>query len=147
MKAFIKKANYSEKIEIVDADIKYRSEFAKHFLGKDITPQFVALNAERTLFMAVDEDGLLKELPFNFFIEMYCPSFAQEQFGMPATSIDTIVGDAVFIKIKKVNALKEEIWDYEVTDVGADDYIAIMQLIATKKQAELFNKYKNNIKR
>lgn len=129
------KNGYTPTYEIVESDKKYRSAFCKPYIEEAETIQYIALNEDRTLFLAVDEDGLLKQLPFNFFIEVINPSLG-------ISRIDTIVGTAVFVKIKKVNPLVEEIWDYEVTDIEAEDFVEIMKILNPQNQIRLYEAYK-----
>lgn len=133
------KNGYSPTYEIVESDLKYRSAFCKPYIKDAETIQYVALNEERTLFLAVDEDGLLKQLPLNFFMEVVNPSLGMSR-------VDVIVGTAVFLKIKKVNAFIQEVYDYEVTDLTDDDIAVINRLLDTQNQIRLFHDYKKQLK-
>lgn len=132
MKAIFRKKNTAlNEFQIVECDEVNRLNYAKNFLG-NVTVAFVRLNEDSTFWLACDEDGLMKQLEFNFFLEVA---------GFRCSRIDAIVGDVVFIKTKPINQMHET-KDYEVTDITADDYKLFMSLLSQKKQLVLYEKYK-----
>lgn len=113
-----------ENLKIIDFNCKFRNECGM-FIGEDITKQYVSLS--RDLIMIIDEDGLSKQLPLNFFLE----------FNNPYYPIQAIVGTVVFVKIKYVNPCEKEIWDFEVDDVSIDDIAFINKLLDAEHQKYL----------
>lgn len=122
-------------LRFVQTVIKYRSDCCKSFIGNTADGDrcdFVGLNKDG-LFLAVDEEGLLKSLPINFFLEM----------DNPRHPIQKMVGTGVFVRIKPVNIFEEEIWDYEVIDLTQRDMVFISTLLSDKYQAELKANFKD----
>lgn len=127
MKILIKRVD--EPLEIIDSKEKYLGDAARVVLGGDITQERVRFSENLT--MVCDEDGLLKELPPNFFVSMNNPFYP----------VQVIVGDVVFIRTKPINAWVEEIWDHEVEDVKDADVRMINDLLSKATQGELITKY------
>lgn len=96
MKVMVKEVG--KPLAVVDTKEKYFGDFARSYLGKDITVE-------------VDEDGLAKQLPLNFLMSMQNPIYP----------VQYIVGTVVFARCKPCNPYEEEIWDFEVTDVTEKD--------------------------
>lgn len=92
---------------IVDTNEKYRMNACKPYFA-DSYIEFVRITD--TLYMAVDEDGLMKGLPLNFYIE----------FNSNMYPIQPIKGNAVFVNTKPLNKnpYMEEIKDLEVDEMG-----------------------------
>lgn len=107
------------KPKIVESGEKYLIDFSKSFLGKEITIERVYLSNNRTLIMCVDENGLSKRLPLNFFMEMNNPFYP----------IQAIVGKALVVRVDELDYSKGELWDYEVTDVTDEDIAKIDRLL------------------
>lgn len=129
MKMILKKVG--EPPQIVETDKKYRAEAVREFLPDADTQDRVYLEAGMTFTMIVDEDGLNKELPLNFLMEM----------ASTAYPVQLIVGDAVFVRTKYANAYNEELWDYEVEDVTAADVEKVKGYIDNGLQEELIIKF------
>ena len=117
--------------QIVDTDKKYRTEAVREFLPDADTQERVYLEAGMTFTMIVDEDGLAKELPLNFFMEM----------ASIAYPVQLIVGDVVFVRTKYANAYNEELWDYEVEDVTAADMEKVKGYLDNSLQEKLIRKF------
>lgn len=132
MKAIYKPVGSLTDFSIVDIDEKYRTNFARKLIGQDSYIQCVRLDNAGTFFLAVDEDGLAKQLDPNFFIELH---------GFEESRIDPIVGDVVFIKTKPLN-YEEDNYDYEVVDITVEDFKIFMNLLNPKKQQDLFERFK-----
>lgn len=121
-----------EKPIYIETTEKYRLKCAKEYLGKYTTIEFANLNNDKNFFVAVDEDGLMKNLPINFLIDM----------PESAYSIQKIVGTAVFIRQKPVTQYGE-IYDYEVEGLTESDQQYIDKLLSTENQHMLNGKFKN----
>lgn len=115
---------------IVETDKKYRTEAVREFLPDADTQERVYLESGMTFTMVVDEDGLNKELPLNFLMEM----------ASTAYPVQLIVGDVVFVRTKYANAY-EELWDYEVEDVTAADVEKVNGYLDGSLQEELIIKF------
>ena len=131
MKVLLKKVGCP--LEMVDTNKKYFADCIRSFLGKDITVERVYMGErfgganQFEFIMGVDEDGLPKQLPFNFFMK----------FNNPRYPIQTIVGDVVFVRCKPCNPYEEEIWDYEVTDVTDSDKEKIEAILFPLEQRNM----------
>lgn len=108
MKVMVKEVG--KPLAVVDTEEKYFGDFARSYLGKDITVERVYLDGMEFI-MGVDEDGLVKQLPLNFLMSMQNPIYP----------VQYIVGTVVFARCKPCNPYEEEIWDFEVTDVTEED--------------------------
>lgn len=117
--------------QIVETDKKYRAEAVREFLPNADMQDRVYLEAGMTFTMIVDEDGLNKELPLNFLMEM----------ASTAYPVQLIVGDAVFVRTKYANAYNEELWDYEVEDITAADVEKVKGYLDSGLQEELIIKF------
>ena len=129
MKMILKRVG--EPPQIVETDKKYRTEAVREFLPDADTQERVYLEAGMTFTMVVDEDGLNKELPLNFLMEM----------ASTAYPVQLIVGDVVFVRTKYANAYNEELWDYEVEDVTAADVEKVKGYLNSGLQEELIIKF------
>ena len=129
----IKKPN--EPLEIIDVQRGYRSDTVKKFIN-NAYPQFVGLDGGKGLFfMGVDEDGLMKNLPTNFYIRTN--NFPSEK----------IVGVAVFTRHKYVNVYIEDVYDYILEDLTDEDIEHINAMLGEEYQKEhevLYNKNGGN---
>lgn len=110
-----------------NSDKNYRTDSSKEYIGKRSTVQFISLNNNRTLFIGVDEDGLLKELPVNFLLPTPNPYFP----------IQKIVGTAVFVKTKPLDEYFGETEDFEIEDLTDEDIEIIKQLLSDEVQKTL----------
>lgn len=99
------------KPRIVEGEERYFTDFVQKYLGTDIIVERVHLSSNQTLFMAVDEDGLCKQLPLNFFMETNNHFFP----------IQPIVGKAIVVRVKEIDYSKGSLYDFEVTDVTDED--------------------------
>lgn len=70
MKVMVKEVG--KPLAVVDTKEKYFGDFARSYLGKDITVERVYLDGMEFI-MGVDEDGLMKQLPLNFLMSMQNP--------------------------------------------------------------------------
>lgn len=125
MKMILKRANGG--VDIVETKKQYRLDAVKEFLTDCMTVEFVWFEREQTFCMAVDEDGLMKQLPNNFFL----------QTNNPVMPIQPIVGDVVFVRVKPVDDYSKEIWDLEVAECTEEDVTLIKKLLDDKTQAVL----------
>lgn len=131
MKVLLKKVGCP--LEVVDTDKKYFGDCVRSFLGKDVTVERVYMGksfggANRFEFiMGVDEDGLPKQLPFNFFLPFENPFFP----------IQTMVGTVVFVRCKPCDPYEKEIWDYEVTDIKDSDKEKIEKILSPMVQHKM----------
>ena len=116
MKVIVKKAG--KPAEIVDIDCKYRNELRKLISDEDIIPEYVEIVPQQ-LGMVVDEDGLPKSLPFNFYLATNNPYFPVQE----------IVGTVVFFRYKWENPFEKEIYDFEVLDVTEKDIELVEDIV------------------
>lgn len=72
MKVMVKEVG--KPLAVVDTKEKYFGDFARSYLGKDITVERVYLDGMEFI-MGVDEDGLVKQLPLNFLMSMQNPIY------------------------------------------------------------------------
>lgn len=118
-------------LQIVMVEEGYRTETVKKYI--DGYMQFVGLDGEkRLLTMGVDEDGLAKELPTNFYLATN--NFPSEK----------IVGVAVFTRHKYVNVFMENIYDYTLEDLTDLDIKSIERMLGEEYQREVEQIYKDN---
>lgn len=134
MKVMVKKVGCP--LEVVETNEQYFGNCVKSFLGENITVERVYMGGEKPFefIMGVDEDGLPKKLPFNFFMDinnLYSP-------------IQPIVGTAVFVRCKPCNPYEEDIWDYEVDDMTDRDKGIVEHLLSYENQYRLYLDYKEN---
>lgn len=108
----------------VDTNERYRMNACKPYIEGYI--EFVRITD--TLYMAVDEDGLMKSLPLNFYVE----------FNSHMNPIQPIVGNVVFVNTKPLtkNPYKEEIEDLEVEEMGEKE-LEIIKLITSDDYKKL----------
>lgn len=85
--------------------------------------------------MVVDEDGLRKRLPLNFFMA----------FENPVWPIQAIVGDVFFLRNKPLHAIGE-IEDWEIDDVREDDIDRIQKVLDPRVQAHLSREFQRRQK-
>ncbi len=141
MKIAIKRPG--EKLEIVDAadHLKYRSDVARYFLSDKkghtyedtmISLTFVKMPNPKgpnekynhmtagdfTFSFAVDEEGIYKNLPTNFYV------YNEIVGNYP------IYGSAIFMRCKYYNVWDmPEIWDFECCDLTNEDIDYIKELV------------------
>lgn len=113
-----------KELQIIETNEKYRSKCARKYTGEEQYIDCVILGKDFAL--VVNEDGLPLDLPMNFLIETTSPHYP----------IQKIVGNAVFIRTKPVNPLKE-IYDYEVTDLTQEDIDHIIKMLDSDYQEKL----------
>lgn len=119
--------------EIIEVDARYLCDLVKPFFGEGVTMERVALNHERTLWMLVDEDGLYKNLPLNFLMSS----------GSPHFPIQKIVGTALFVESNYADIWSEEIYDYEINDLGVDYQKVICTMFSDEMQKSLKEQFKD----
>ena len=128
MKVIVKKVGNSP--EIVDVDFRYRGECAALLDGDGITAEYVTV-IDRELSMMVDEEGLIKGLPLNFFVEMNNPFYP----------VQAIVGTVVFCRFRWENPWEKELWDFELLDVTEGDLQVVEQMLNREDQVALKARY------
>lgn len=129
MKVAVKKVNMP--LEIVDIEVKYRRDCAKNIIENCTGAEFVRLNHLGTLSVGIDEDGLAKELPTNFLLEVSSRSYP----------IQKLVGTAVFVRTKFSRKCSE--YDYELEDITNDDFDMINCILAEEYQKGLQARFKD----
>ena len=117
-------------LEVVETSEKYFMDCVKKFFEEGTTIERVYMEGVEFI-MAVDEDGLVKGLPLNFFMP----------FDNPYHPVQAIVGDVVFIRNKYADVWNESIWDFEVLDITEKDIKTIEELLVPARQLVLANKY------
>jgi len=131
MRIAIKKVG--EDLQIIKTQEKYQRECVKSFLGENRYPEFVYLNNNNTLSVGVTEDGMLRNLPFNFYMSVNNPYFP----------VQKMVGTAVFTRVKPLNDDAGEIWDYEIEDLTDKDLELIEKILDDTTQTFLKNNFHN----
>ena len=117
-----------EMARVVNFNGKYRGEVAA-LIGEKVYPEYVQI-INNEFCMVVDENGLNKRLPHNFFVEM------QSAFW----PIQSICGTAVFCRYKWENPYEKELWDYELMDVLPSDVDMINRFLDVQYQNKLGGK-------
>lgn len=128
MKMILKRAG--ELPQIVETDKRYQTEAVREFLPDADIQERVYLEEGMTFTMIVDEDGLAKDLPLNFFMEI----------SNPVYPVQLIVGDVVFVRTKYANPYMEE--DFEVEDVTAADMEKVKSYLEGGLQEKLIKRYR-----
>ena len=123
MKVIVKEPG--KRMEVVDVDAKYRCDVSS-LIEEGITREYVHIKPNE-LDMMVDEDGLMKQLPLNFFLD----------FDSVAFPIQAIVGTVVFCRYKWENPWEKEIYDFELQDVTEADIETVRKLLDTELQFSL----------
>lgn len=124
----IKRPN--EALELTHIDGEYRCDVRKVY-DKDPEDytylQYVTIreSGDRVLALAVDEDGLGKNLPSNFHMLLRSGNHS---------FYDTIVGTAVFLAYRWEDPYEKEIYDFELLDLNKEDIQAINHLLSTQTQ-------------
>lgn len=77
MKIAIKEVG--KELRIMETHEKYRTNCVQEYTGKDERPDFVRLNDKGTLNMALNEAGLMLQLPANFLFSTSNPIFPIQQ--------------------------------------------------------------------
>lgn len=113
-------------LKIVDTEVKYRNDACRELMKDNCTLEFIPMNSERTLNIAVDDDGIRKNKLFNFLV--FFPS--------SHWPIQWMVGTTVFVRTKKANPYGE-IWDYEVEDLTDEDIKFIRNMLENEYQSYL----------
>lgn len=124
-----------EKAQILEVPKGYRGNVIKQFIGEDNYVEYVRMSSDGLLSLAIDEEGLLKELETNFYLETN------------TFPIQRMVGVAVFFRVEYVNVFEKEIFDYTLEDLTDEDIEHINKSLDEKYQAELekiFDKLDNN---
>lgn len=131
MKIIIKRVGKEPKLEQVNN--RYRCEL-KDMINADIL-ETVKLSEDGLFQMWVDEDGLPRQLDVNFLMAMSNPHYP----------IQLIVGDVIFVRIKKPDYTKE-LYDYEIDDIAMADLQLMYRLISPEYQHELYLEFKKTNK-
>lgn len=118
-----------KEMRVVDFDGKYRCD-VKPFLGEDITLEYVQMQGgeDSRLAMVCDEDGKIKQLPYNFCLPL--------QFW----GVDAIVGTICFVRYRWENPWEKELWDFELMDLTDEDISAIRRVLGEPYQKALRSK-------
>lgn len=121
-KVIVKLPNKS--VEVREVEAEYRCDCKNLVLDDASMIQYVEMpltaGDSRFCFLC-DEEGLIKDLPFNF----YMPS--QSPFG--GMTVEKIVGGAVFIRYRWEDPFFKELWDFQLEDVTAADVEAIKRIV------------------
>lgn len=118
--------------EVIETGNTYSGECGKLIdVNEGITVQRVYLSKDMTFTMFVDEDGLSKELPLNFFLSV----------NNPFHPVQAIVGTVVIVRTKYVDIYAEEIWDFEVEDITDDDIKMVEKMLDPTYQNKLMFEY------
>ena len=112
-------------LEVVETKERYFMNCAKSFFKLGVWTERVYLQGAEFI-LVVDEDGLRKRLPVNFYMPFK---------GSPYP-VQKIVGDVVFIRNKKVD-YDGEIPDWEVTDIAEADIDWVARLLDPAAQEML----------
>lgn len=129
MKIAIKRVN--KELEYREVNYRYQCELKEIIgLNSENGEMFdrVYLHPNNQLVLLVDEEGILKGLEHNFFIETSSP---YSHFPMM-----DIVGDVIFAKFKPLNIFEDN-YDYQLDELTQED-IQIIEQIA-KRAEELDN--------
>lgn len=119
-------------LEIVETDKKYFMDASKEHIGSGNLIQY--LYQEGTEFiLAVDEEGLLKRLPLNFFTKLVTQK---------GEYIQPLVGPVVFARCKPLNPRTQEIWDFELEDVTKEDYKKVALSLTYECQKAMAQRYR-----
>ena len=122
----------NEDYEIVEVDKGFRSDILKKFipsLSDYDRCDFVRCSKDGLFTVGVDEEGLLKELETNFYIETS---------NFPA---ERLVGVAVFTRVAYVNPCVEEIYDFTLVDLTDDDIRHIEETLNKEYQEKISKTY------
>lgn len=114
-----------QEVSLPGDEIVYRDDAMKRFINTEYRVEYVPLTPDGLFCLAVDEDGLHKNLEQNFLLKMNSPYWP----------IQKIVGTAVFVRRKPVEHCGE-IWDYEVTDLTDEDIDLANSIIHERNQVE-----------
>ena len=125
------KKSVGEPLKIVDTDKQYLMDCAREHFEKGVTLERVYLDGFQFI-LVVDEDGLCKQLPLNFFMDCAGSAFP----------VQAIVGDVLFVRTKPCNPYEEELWDFEVTDVTDEDIERIQKSLDAEFQYQLYLKFR-----
>ena len=125
MKIAIKEPNKILRIE--ETTERYRHDAIKPYINENSLIEYVRLSDDGLLNYGVAEDGLMINLPHNFY--QHCNSVI-----FPAYQI---VGTAVFVRCKPLT----NDWDYEIDNLTEDDIRTINMQLADDYQAYLKRKY------
>ena len=135
MKIIVKEPGKAPAIK--QTEEKYRTKACKPYIAgedSDTIVQFLKLDEKGTLWMGCDEEGLLKDLPTNFYLHN---GFFAER----------IVGNVVFIRTDYIAGERfftEEIYDYETKPLTAEDISFVLSLLDERKQKELKEQNESN---
>lgn len=115
-----------KEMRVVDFDGKYRCD-VKPFLGEDITLEYVQMQGgeDSRLAMVCDEDGKIKQLPYNFCLPL--------QFW----GVDAIVGTVCIVRFRWEDPWEKDLWDFELMDVTPEDVAGVKNLLSDFTQGAL----------
>lgn len=119
-----------EALQFLEVEEKYRGKFARQTLSDADIVQYVSFG--NNIFMGCDEDGLMCDLPFNFYIETNSPVYPLQK----------IVGDVVFVKVKPINPFIEEVYDYEIIPLTDEDCVYLNKVLDADYQQRLDEAFK-----
>lgn len=111
-------------MEILETNAKYFQECAKAYLGDETYIESCYIDGTQFM-MAVDEDGICKNLPHNFYMR-----FTNDDFP-----VQKIVGDALFIRCKPARSWGE-IYDYEVGNITKSDIAWVRDILDEDRQKQ-----------
>ena len=119
-------------LQVIETSEKYFMNATQPYIGNGNLIQY--LYQDGTEFnLAVDEEGLLKRLPLNFFTKLVTQK---------GEYIQPLVGPVVFARCKPINPRKQEIWDFELTDVTEEDYKKVALSLTYECQKAMAQHYR-----
>ena len=121
-KVIVKLPNKS--VEVREVEAEYRCDCKGLVLEDGSLIQYVEMpltNGDSRFCFLCDEEGLIKGLPFNF----YMPS--RSPFG--GVTVERVVGAVAFIRYRWEDPYAKELWDFQLEDVTAADVEAVKQMV------------------
>ena len=121
-----------KEIRFEEVKAKYRYQALKNYI--DVSKEYIYLNHDRTLMIAVAEDGLLKNLETNFYLSIDSDIYP----------IQKIVGTAVFLRTKPIHNPIEVMEDLELSEIRDSDISLINQMLHPAYQKDLELNYRGS---
>lgn len=120
--------------------VLYRGKIAREILDYDVI-QYVPLITDKedgTLWLACDENGLIYDLPFNFYLGASDPQLFLKSIRSDILPVQKIVGNVLFVRTKAVDLFNCSVWDYEITDLLPKD-VEFINALMSKEAQERFD--------
>lgn len=128
-KIIVKKPG-SPTLEEIETELVYRGDL-KEYVGGD--PVEMVQISNDGLSLLVDENGMFKRLPHNFFLS----------FDNTDIPIQTIIGNAVFARFKPLDYSNGDPWDYELCSLTDKDIEVIKNILREDLQETLKKQFLN----